>query len=75
MPDKHISSQFDAELNSISTHVLEMGGLVESQLNQAIQALVGMNLETAERVIENERRIDEMELLIDQEIISTISQR
>ena len=75
MPDKHISSQFDAELNSISTHVLEMGGLVESQLNQAIQALVGMNLETAERVIENERRINEMELLIDQEIISTISRR
>jgi phosphate transport system protein len=75
MPDKHISSQFDAELNSISSHVLEMGGLVESQLNQAIQALVGMNLETAERVIENERRINEMELLIDQEIISTISRR
>jgi phosphate transport system protein len=38
MSDKHISSQFDAELNSISTHVLEMGGLVESQLHQAVYA-------------------------------------
>ena len=36
MPDKHISSQFDAELNTISTHVLEMGGLVEAQLHQAV---------------------------------------
>ena len=75
MPDKHISSQFDAELNSISTHVLEMGGLVESQLNQAVHALVHMSLETAERVIENERRINEMEIMIDQEIISTIGRR
>ena len=32
MSDKHISTQFDAELNGISTRVLEMGGLVESQI-------------------------------------------
>ena len=31
MVEKHISSQFDAELNRISTQVLEMGGVVESQ--------------------------------------------
>ena len=30
MGDKHISSQFDAELNSISTHVLEMGAVALS---------------------------------------------
>jgi phosphate transport system protein len=75
MSDKHISSQFDAELNSISTHVLEMGGLVESQLHQAIYALVNMSSETAEQVIETERRINQMELSIDQEIISTIGRR
>jgi len=28
MPDKHLSSQFDAELNQISTNVMEIGGLV-----------------------------------------------
>ncbi len=47
MSDKHISSQFDAELNSISSQVLEMGGLVESQLHQAVYALVHMSLESA----------------------------
>eukprot|EP01036_Dinobryon_divergens_P039197 gene39197-51613_t len=75
MSDKHISSQFDAELNSISSQVLEMGGLVESQLHQAVYALVHMSMESAEQVIENENRINQMEIQIDHEIISTIGRR
>ena len=75
MSDKHLSSQFDAELNSISTNVLEMGGLVESQLHQAVYALVNMSLESALQVEENESRINQMELSIDHEIISTIGRR
>ena len=75
MSDKHISSQFDAELNSISTHVLEMGGLVEAQLHQALYALVHLSLETAEQVLEKEAAINQMEMSIDHEIISTIGRR
>ena len=63
MSDKHLSSQFDAELNSISSNVLEMGGLVESQLHQAIYALVHMSQETAGQVIETENRINQICLL------------
>ncbi len=36
---RHISGQFNAELESIRTHVLTMGGLVEQQLSFAMQAL------------------------------------
>jgi len=75
MSDKHISSQFDTELNSISTHVLEMGGLVEAQLHQAIYALVHLSLEAAEQVLEKEAVINQMEMSIDHEIISTIGRR
>jgi len=75
MGDKHLSSQFDAELNSISTHVLEMGGLVESQLHQAVHAMVNLSLTTADQVLENENRINQMEVNIDHEIISTIGRR
>jgi len=39
MPEKHLSTQFDSELSSISTRVMELGGLVESQIRQAIYAL------------------------------------
>lgn len=75
MSDKHISSQFDAELNSISTHVLEMGGLVESQLHQAVYALVNLSTESADQVLANETKINQMEMQIDHEIISTIGRR
>ena len=46
MSDKHLSTQFDAELSGISTRVLEMGGLVESQVAQAIYALANFSGET-----------------------------
>ena len=32
MNDKHLSSQFDSELNQVSTRVMELGGLVEEQI-------------------------------------------
>jgi ABC-type glutathione transport system ATPase component len=51
MPDKHLSSQFDAELNQISTNVMEIGGLVESQIRQAIYALSNFSVEVADDVI------------------------
>ncbi|TAM50049.1 MAG: phosphate transport system regulator PhoU, partial [Burkholderiaceae bacterium] len=39
MTDKHLSTQFDSELNGVSSRVMEMGGLAESQIHQAIYAL------------------------------------
>ena len=44
MPDKHLSSQFDSELNSVSARVMEMGGLVESQILQAVYSLSQFSL-------------------------------
>ena len=37
--DKHISTQFDNELTGVSTRILELGGLVESQTRHAVYAL------------------------------------
>ncbi len=75
MSDKHLSRSFDADLNTVSTRVLEMGGLVESQLHQALYALVHLSLETANQVIENETRVNQMEREIDHDITSTIARR
>jgi hypothetical protein len=57
MPEKHLSSQFDSELNSASARVMELGGLVESQLRQAIYALTQFSTEAADQVIETMGRI------------------
>jgi phosphate transport system protein len=75
MPDKHISSQFDAELSGISTRVLEMGGLVESQLSQAMVALAQFDGDMASQVLRAEERVNQMEVDIDRDLSGIIARR
>ena len=75
MPDKHLSTQFDSELNGVSSRVMELGGLVESQLRLAIHALSQYSAECANQVIETELRVNSMELDIDRELSSIIARR
>ncbi|MEX8520785.1 MAG: phosphate signaling complex protein PhoU [Leptothrix sp. (in: b-proteobacteria)] len=75
MSDKHLSTQFDSELSGISTRVLEMGGLVESQVAQSIYALVNFSNETAAQVIQTEERVNQMEMDIDRDLSSIIARR
>lgn len=75
MSDKHLSSQFDADLNQISTRLLEMGGLVEEQVGRAMQALVTLDSGLVEQVIADEHRLNEMEIEIDEEVGNIIARR
>jgi phosphate transport system protein len=75
MPDKHLSSQFDSELNGVSSRVMELGGLVESQIRQAIYALSQLDVQAAVLVIETEPRVNAMEIDIDRELSSIIARR
>lgn len=75
MTDKHLSTQFDAELSGISTRVLEMGGLVESQVTQAVYALVNFNSETAAEVLRAEERVNQLEVEIDGDLSTIIARR
>ena len=75
MSDKHLSTQFDAELSSISNRVLEMGGLVESQVSQAVYALSQFSGETATQVLQQEERVNAMEVEIDADLSAIIARR
>jgi phosphate transport system protein len=75
MTDKHISSQFDAELRDISTRVLEMGGLAEAQVAQALYALTHFSGETATQVLTQEDRVNRMEVEIDSDLQRIIAMR
>jgi phosphate transport system protein len=75
MADKHLSTQFDSELSTVSTRVMEMGGLVESQIRTAVHALSQFSDEAAAQVIENEVRVNLMEVEIDRELSSIIARR
>jgi phosphate transport system protein len=75
MSDKHLSTQFDADLNALSARLMEMAGLVESQTRGAIEALTHFNTEVADRVIAAEERVNAMEVQIDRELSSIIGRR
>jgi phosphate transport system protein len=75
MVDKHLSTQFDAELSGISTRVLEMGGLVESQVAQSIYALTNFSGETASQVLGQEEVVNAMEMEIDRDLSTIIARR
>ena len=75
MPDKHLSTQFDSELTSVSSQVMELGGLVESQIRQAIYALSQFSVEVADEVTAREARVNAMELEIDRDLSSIIARR
>ncbi|MBL8276070.1 MAG: phosphate signaling complex protein PhoU [Pelomonas sp.] len=75
MVDKHLSTQFDAELSGISTRVLEMGGLVEAQVAQAVQALSDFSAESADEVLAREGRVNAMEVEIDKDLSTIIARR
>ena len=73
--EKHISSQFDVELTSVSSRVMELGGLVESQIRHAVYALSQFSLEVAEKVIAAEAQVNAMEVEIDRDLSSIIARR
>ena len=75
MPDKHLSSQFDSDLNNISSHVMELGGFVESQIRQAVYALSQFSQEAADDVLVTENKVNQLEVEIDREIASVIGRR
>ena len=73
MADKHLSTQFDTELNSVSSRVMELGGLVESQIRQAVYALSQFSAEVADHVIESEKRVNALEVEIDRDLIANFN--
>ena len=75
MTEKHLSSQFDSELNRVSARVMELGGLVESQIRQAVYALSRFSIEAVEQVDAAEKRVNAMEVEIDHELSSIIARR
>ena len=75
MPDKHLSTQFDADLEVISNNLMRLGGMVEAQVSQAIYALSESSVEVAEDVLEIENEVNALEIEIDHEIASFIARR
>jgi phosphate transport system protein len=75
MPDKHLSTQFDADLTAVSAQLMEMGGVVEVMIQRATTALIRVDSQTADEVLASEKRVNAFEVSIDREISSIIGRR
>jgi phosphate transport system protein len=62
---EHASKQYDQDLGSIRSRVLAMGGLVESQIRRALDALAGGDVALSDEVIAADHRVNAMEVAID----------
>lgn len=72
---KHISSQFNEEIELVRNHIMAMGGLIEQQLSDALNAASSSNAELAQQVIANDLAVNDWEIRIDAECTRIIAKR
>lgn len=72
---QHISRQFNEEMEDIRNKVLSMGGLVEQQVDLATKAFMGYDMENAEKVVQQDHQVNEMEKDIDHECTEIMAKR
>src|SRR6478736_4587160 len=75
MPAEHIIKSYDAELDRLSKMIVEMGGLAESQLADAIDAVIKRDSELATRVIQDDDKVDQPERDLDNLAIRLLALR
>ena len=75
MPAEHIVKSYDEELQRLSKMIVEMGGLAESQLAAAIEAVQERDTELAARVIEDDAKVDQLERELDNLAIRLLALR
>jgi len=72
---EHISKQCDAELESVRSRVLQMGGLVEEQILRAVEALGSGDMERIEKTIADDHRVNALEVGLDEACVHIIARR
>ena len=72
---QHILSRYNEDLERLRSDVLQMGGLAESQLQQALHALASSDSDLAADVVRVEARVNQMEVEIDEECSRILATR
>ena len=72
---EHASKQYDLDLSTIRSRVLAMGGLVESQIRRAVDALANGDLQLSDEVIAADHKVNAMEVALDGDCSQLIVRR
>ena len=75
MSHDHIVKQFDTDLESIRTRVLQMGGLVERQIVKAMAGLGEGDLANIKRTIDNDHQVNRLEVELDEACTQIVARR
>ena len=75
MQFEHTSKQYDVELESVRSKVLEMGGLVEQQIVNALEALTSADINLAKDVMARDARVNALEVQVDEDCSYIIARR
>ena len=73
--NEHISRRFNKDIEDLRSNVLAMGGLVESQLSQAIAAIVSGDSHLGLQVAHDDYRVNNLEVSIDEECSRILATR
>ena len=74
-PTDHIVKSFDEDLKRLNNVIAEMGGLAEAQLTRAVESLVRRNSELAAQVVQDDKRIDNLETDVGQLTVRMLALR
>jgi phosphate transport system protein len=72
---QHLSSQFESDLGQLRTAVLQMGGLVETQIAEAIEAYSSGEVGSVKQIVEADRKVNDLEKAIDDDCAHVIAKR
>ncbi|WP_294541069.1 phosphate signaling complex protein PhoU [uncultured Rhodoblastus sp.] len=72
---EHTVKSFDVELETLDRYIAEMGGIAEKMLADAMDALAGMNVELAQRVVSSDPRLDLLQRTVEEFAVHTIAKR
>jgi len=72
---EHTIKAFDVELKELAREIIEMGGLVEQQIADAVNALVRQDMRLARQVIAADPQVDALQREIEEKAVLTIARR
>jgi phosphate transport system protein len=72
---EHTSKQFELELEDLRSKLLAMGGIVEAQLERALQAIASADSDIVDAVVREDKRVNDMQIEIDRKGMEIIAKR
>ena len=75
MTVQHTVRSYDSELEEVTNRVLSMGGIVEDQIRNAMQALVDGNRNLAQNVIDSDQKVDAHEREVEELVTRIVALR